>query len=115
MDVTSRVQAGETIGQADSQHGSQGYDTWSNERLSNWLVAVVEAPSAANAAARGQVELGVVAVEASTGAVLYSHFRQAHVSPLSFICRRDIGGVMNASARASSFLVEQSNAALQTS
>jgi hypothetical protein len=72
------VQAAESIGQADSQDGSQGYDTWSNERLSNWLVAVVEAPLAENAAVRGQVELGVVAVEASTGAVQYSHFRQAH-------------------------------------
>ncbi len=71
-------QAGETIGQADSQDGSQGYDTWSNERLSQWLVAVVESPSAgATGAARGIVELGVVAVETSTGAVQYSQFRQA--------------------------------------
>jgi len=72
------LQAGETIGQADSQDGSQGYDTWSNERLSQWLVAVVEAPSAgATGSARGTVELGVVAVETSTGAVQYSQFRQA--------------------------------------
>ena len=71
------MQAGETIGQADSQDGSQGYDTWSNERLSQWLVAVVEAPSGGTGAARGTVELGVVAVETSTGAVQHSQFRQA--------------------------------------
>ena len=77
LEIPYILQAGETIGQADSQDGSQGYDTWSNERLSQWLVAVVEAPSAGAGAARGAVELGVVAVETSTGAVQYSQFRQA--------------------------------------
>ena len=52
---------------------------WSSERLSSYLLCVVEEPAAGEGGGGGRgggaVELGVVAVEASTGDVLYAQFR----------------------------------------
>lgn len=68
------------MGLGSNEQGERATDAWSNERLSNWLVAVVEAPLAAGVPKpRGEVELAVVAVETSTGDVLYSQFRCAHL------------------------------------
>ena len=59
--------------------------SWSNQELSHYLVCVVEADASHNAtpsqellgsqAAQADVEIGVVAVEISTGDVLYGQFR----------------------------------------
>ncbi len=58
--------------------------SWSNQELSHYLVCVVEADSThaatssqetASQAAQADVEVGVVAVEISTGDVLYGQFR----------------------------------------
>lgn len=66
------------LGLGAGEHGSAGTDAWSSERLSNWLVAVIEAPSAQSGAASARdVDMAVVAVETSTGDVLYSQFRCA--------------------------------------
>lgn len=63
------------MGLGAGEHGARGTDAWSNERLSNWLVAVVEAPAVGEASPQVEVELAVVAVETSTGDVLYTQFK----------------------------------------
>lgn len=59
--------------------------SWSNQELSHYLVCVVEADASHTASssqdplgsqpAQADVEIGVVAVEISTGDVLYGQFR----------------------------------------
>lgn len=79
------VQAGdkEHVGEGSvSEHADA---SWSNQELSHYLVCVVEADAQhptslsqeglGSQAAQADVEIGVVAVEISTGDVLYGQFR----------------------------------------
>lgn len=75
------MQAGNVVdvGQLGSERGE---GEWTSAGLNAHLVAVVEAPAAvgegsaaAGKAGPGGVQLGLVAVEMSTGEVLYSQFR----------------------------------------
>lgn len=53
---------------------------WSNEGLSSYLVCVVEGEAVSP---QGAVDIGVVAVEISTGDVLHAQFRCAHMHSVS--------------------------------
>lgn len=67
------MQAGLRDDVGETTAAARGSDAWSNQRLSNFLVCVVESESSTGA--KGEVELGLVAVETSTGDVLFSQFR----------------------------------------
>ena len=66
----SWLQAGdkEDIGAAQDEAGG----SWSSEGLSNYLVCLTESQGPTQT---DSVEIGLVAVETSTGDVLYSQFR----------------------------------------
>lgn len=77
------------VGQLGSERGE---GEWTSAGLNAHLVAVVEAPTTANqdaaaaaaSAAAGSVQLGLVAVEMSTGDVLHSQFWCAAAHPITF-------------------------------
>lgn len=79
------VQAGDKEHVGEGSVSERADASWSNQDLSHYLVCVVEAdapphsssgPDAlASQPAQADVEIGVVAVEISTGDVLYGQFR----------------------------------------
>lgn len=77
------MQAGEKEDVGEGSISERADASWSNQELSHYLVCVVEGDAAAVSAQQGSqgtqtdVSLGVVAVEISTGEVLYAQFRQA--------------------------------------
>jgi len=70
------MQAGdkEHVGEGPSGAISEGANanSWSNESLSSYLVCVVEGEAVS---LQGAVEIGLVAIEISTGDVLHAQFR----------------------------------------
>ena len=74
--TSASLQAGdkEHVGQGASGAISEGASpsSWSNESLSSYLVCVVEGDAVSP---QGAVDIGVVAIEISTGDVLYAQFR----------------------------------------
>ena len=70
------MQAGdkEHVGEGASSAISEGASpsSWSNESLSSYLVCVVEGDAASP---QGAVDVGVVAIEISTGDMLHAQFR----------------------------------------
>ena len=77
------AQAGEKEDVGEGSISERADASWSNQELSHYLLCVVEGDSAAASAQQAsqsghtEVSLGVVAVEISTGEVLYAQFRQA--------------------------------------
>ena len=77
------MQAGEKEDVGEGSISERADASWSNQELSHYLLCVVEGDSAAASAqqvsqsGQSEVSLGVVAVEISTGEVLYAQFRQA--------------------------------------
>ena len=78
------LQAGDKEHVGEGSVSERADASWSNQELSHYLVCVVEgnsgqAPSlsqeSASQAAHADVDIGVVAVEISTGDVLYGQFR----------------------------------------
>ena len=78
------MQAGDKEHVGEGSVSERADASWSNQELSHYLVCVVEgdprhAPSpsqeSASQAAQADVDIGVVAVEISTGDVLYGQFR----------------------------------------
>ena len=79
------IQAGDKEHVGEGSVSERADASWSNQELSHYLVCVVEAdtqhPSSSSQdalgsqAAQANVEIGVVAVEISTGDVLYGQFR----------------------------------------
>lgn len=84
------VQAGDKEHVGEGSVSERADASWSNQELSHYLVCVVEAdaqhPSSSSQDALGSqaapadVEIGVVAVEISTGDVLYGQFRCSTLS-----------------------------------
>ena len=72
--LTSQAGDKEHVGEGPSSAMSEGANasSWSNESLSSYLVCVVEGDAVS---AQGAVDIGVVAIEISTGDVLYAQFR----------------------------------------
>lgn len=64
------------IGNAELEAGRSSEGSWSNERLSSYLACIVERP-AGGVSTDADVIVGLVAVETSTGDVLYEEFRSA--------------------------------------
>ena len=78
------MQAGDKEHVGEGSVSERADASWSNQELSHYLVCVVEAEASSAAtssqespsqAAQADVEVGVVAVEISTGDVLYGQFR----------------------------------------
>lgn len=59
-----------------------GTTSWTNEGLSSYLVCVVE--GTAESGPQGSVDIGIVAIETSTGDVLHAQFRSGP-SPVLFL------------------------------
>lgn len=72
MQAGDKEHVGEGASSALSEGG--GASSWSNESLSSYLVCVVEGDAVSP---QGAVDIGVVAIEISTGDVLYAQFRCA--------------------------------------
>ncbi|KAK9810008.1 hypothetical protein WJX72_003290 [[Myrmecia] bisecta] len=75
----STLEAGllDDVGETElAQRSGPGADAWSNAQLSNYLVCIVEQPAAGHGG-DGSVEIGLAAVETSTGDVLYAEFRDS--------------------------------------
>ncbi|CAL8467013.1 g6549 [Coccomyxa elongata] len=62
-------------GRGSTFSSETGTAAWTNEGLSSYLVCVVE--STADNAPQGAVDLGMVAIETSTGDILYNQFRDS--------------------------------------
>ncbi|KAK9916549.1 hypothetical protein WJX75_003960 [Coccomyxa subellipsoidea] len=62
-------------GRGSTFSSEAGTTSWTNEGLSSYLVCVVE--GAAENAPQGAVDLGIVAIETSTGDVLHAQFRDS--------------------------------------
>ena len=60
-------------GRGSTFSSEAGTAAWTNEGLSSYLVCVVE--STADNVPQGAVDLGMVAIETSTGDILYAQFR----------------------------------------
>lgn len=85
------VQAGDKEHVGEGSVSERADASWSNQELSHYLVCVVEADAShlaspsqdppASQAAQADVEIGVVAVEISTGDVLYGQFRYSNSHP----------------------------------
>ena len=79
------MQAGDKEHVGEGSVSERADASWSNQNLSHYLVCVVEADASSQSAsaphvlgsqpAQADVEIGVVAVEISTGDVLYGQFR----------------------------------------
>lgn len=74
---TSISQAGDKDhvgeGRGSTFSSEAGTAAWTSEGLSSYLVCAVE--STADNAPQGAVDLGMVAIETSTGDILYNQFR----------------------------------------
>ena len=71
------MQAGslEDVGESQARDASTADAGASNEQLSRFMVCLVEAAPTAGQEQQGDAEFGLVAVETSTGAVLWDQFR----------------------------------------
>eukprot|EP00887_Chlorella_sp_A99_P004262 scaffold15.g4262.t1 len=84
----------EAAAEAEAEGGGAAGALWSSERLSSYLTCVVEALAAGTA-----VDLGLVCVEASTGEVLYTQFRDG-------LLRSELESALRFAAPAELLLVE---------
>ena len=65
-------------GRGSTFSSEAGTASWTNEGLSSYLVCVVE--GTAENAPQGAVDIGIVAIETSTGDVLHAQFRYPDLS-----------------------------------
>ena len=68
-------------GRVSATDNDAGTAAWTNEGLSSYLVCVVEGPEDAASATRGAIDIGMLAIETSTGHILHAQFRWAPGAP----------------------------------
>lgn len=70
-------------GRVSATDNDAGTAAWTNEGLSSHLVCVVEGPEDAASATKGAIDIGMLAIETSTGHILHAQFRWRPAYPLS--------------------------------